>query len=61
MSVCMSMLNLRSLKSHEHEIWHVGSLSDLDVQRPSEILIFDFFGGHLGFFENHLYLYIAKV
>ena len=37
------MLNLRSLKSHEHEIWHVGSLNDVDVQRPSGILIFDFF------------------
>ena len=43
MSVCLSRLNLRSLKSHEHESWHVGSLNDVDVQRPSGILIFDFF------------------
>ena len=43
MYVCLSRLNLRSLKSHEHEIWHVGSLNDVDVQRPSGILIFDFF------------------
>ncbi len=39
MSVCLSALNLRGLTSHDHETWHVGPLSDLDVQGPSEILI----------------------
>ena len=36
----MSALNLRGLKSHDHETWHVGPLSYLDVHGPSEILIF---------------------
>ncbi len=40
MSVYMSVLNLRGLKSHDHETWHVGPLSDVDVHGPSEILIF---------------------
>ena len=40
MSVCLSALNLRGLKSHDHETWHVGPLSDLDVHGPSGILIF---------------------
>ncbi len=38
--VCLSALNLQGLKSHDHETWHVGSLSDLDVHGPSGILIF---------------------
>ena len=38
--VCMSELNLRGLKSHDHETWHVGPLSDLDVHGQSGILIF---------------------
>ncbi len=28
------------LKSHDHEIWHVGPLSDLELHGPSRILIF---------------------
>ena len=32
-------LNLRGLKSHDHETWHVGPFSDLDVHGPSGILI----------------------
>ncbi len=39
-SVCLSALNLRSLKSHDHETWHVGLLSDVDVHGLSGILIF---------------------
>ena len=39
-SVCLYALNLRGLKSHDHETWHVGPLSDLDVHGPSGILIF---------------------
>ena len=31
---------LRGLKSHDHETWHVGPLSDLDVHGLSGILIF---------------------
>ena len=42
--VCLSVylfpLNLRGLKSHDHEIWHVGPLSDVDVHGLSVILIF---------------------
>ena len=38
--VCMSALNLRGLKSHDHETWHVGPLSDVDVHGLSGILIF---------------------
>ena len=33
-------LNLRGLKSHDHETWHVGPLSDVDVHGLSGILIF---------------------
>ncbi len=44
LSVCLSLcsfpLNPRGLKSHDHETWHVGPLSDLDVHQPSGILIF---------------------
>ncbi len=40
LSVCMSALNLRSLKSHDHETWHEGPLSDLDVHGLSGISIF---------------------
>ena len=40
MYVCMSELNLRGLKSHDHETWHVGPLSDVDVHGLSGILIF---------------------
>ena len=40
MYVCLSALNLRGLKSHDHETWHVGPLSDVDVHGPSGILIF---------------------
>ena len=40
LSVCMSELNLRGLKSHDHETWHVGPLSDVDVHGLSGILIF---------------------
>ncbi len=40
MYVCISALNLRGLKSHDHETWPVGPLSDLDVHGPSGILIF---------------------
>ena len=39
-SVCVSALNLRSLKSHDHDTWHVGPLSDVDVHGLSGILIF---------------------
>ena len=56
-SVCLSRLNLQSLKSHEHETWHVGSPSDLDVQRPSEILIFDFFRPSWIFRKSPISLY----
>ncbi len=38
--VCLSALNLQSLKSHDHETWHVGPLSDVDVHGLSGILIF---------------------
>ncbi len=38
--VCLSALNLRSLKSHDHETWHVGPLSDVGVHGLSGILIF---------------------
>ena len=41
LSVCLFSLNLRGLKSHGHETWHVGPLSDVDVQGLSGILIFD--------------------
>ncbi len=37
----MSALNLRGLESHDHESWHVGPLSDVDVHSLSGILIFD--------------------
>ena len=40
LSVCLSALNLRGLKSHDHETWHVGPLSDVDVHGLSGILIF---------------------
>ena len=40
LSVCLFPLNLRSLKSHDHETWHVGPLSDVDVHGLSGILIF---------------------
>ena len=40
MYVCLFPLNLRGLKSHDHETWHVGPLSDLDVHGPIGILIF---------------------
>ena len=33
-------LNLGDLKSHDHETWHVGPLSDVDVHGLSGILIF---------------------
>ncbi len=36
----ISVLNLRGLKSHDHETWHVGPLIDLDVHGLSGILIF---------------------
>ena len=39
-SVCLFPLNLRGLKSHDHETWHVGPLSDVDVHGLSGILIF---------------------
>ncbi len=35
----MYPLNLRGLKSHDHETLHVGPLSDLDVHGSSGILI----------------------
>ena len=38
--VCMSALNLRGLKSHDYETWHVGPLSDVDVHGLIGILIF---------------------
>ncbi len=38
--VCLSALNLRGLKSHDHETWHVGPLSVLDVHGLCGILIF---------------------
>ena len=37
---CLFPLNLRGLKSHDHETWHVGPLCDLELQGPSGILIF---------------------
>ena len=40
MYVCLSALNLRGLKSHDHETWHVGPLSDLDVHGLFGILIY---------------------
>ena len=33
-------LYLQGLKSHDHEIWHVGPLTALDVHALSEILKF---------------------
>ncbi len=36
----LSALNLRGLKSHDHETWHVGPLSILDVHGLSGISIF---------------------
>ena len=38
--VCVFPLNLRGLKSHDNETWHVGPLSDVDVHGLSGILIF---------------------
>ncbi len=32
---------IRGLKSHDHETWHVGPLSDVDEHGLSGILIFD--------------------
>ena len=40
MCVCASALNLRGLNSYDHETWHVGPLSDVDVHGLSGILIF---------------------
>ena len=40
LNICMSALNLRGLKSHDRETWHVGPLCDVDVHGPSGILIF---------------------
>ncbi len=40
LSVCLFPLNLEGLKSHDHETWHVGPLSDLELHGPSGILIF---------------------
>ena len=40
LSVCLSAFNLRYLKSHDHETWHAGPLSDLDVHGPIGILIY---------------------
>ncbi len=39
--------NLRGLKSHDHETWHVGPLSDLELHGPSGILIFDRVAPHV--------------
>ena len=39
--VCMSVPTLWSLKLHDHKTWNVGPLSNLDVQGPSGILIFE--------------------
>ncbi len=36
----MSALNLRGLKSHDHETRHIGPLSDIDVHGSSGMLIF---------------------
>ena len=41
MFVCLSApRNLRGLKSYDHEIWHVGPLSDRKTLRSIRILIF---------------------
>ena len=41
LSVCLSVpRNLRGLKSYDHEIWHVGPLSDRKPQCSIRILIF---------------------
>ena len=41
LSVCLSApRNLRGLKSYDHEIWHVGPLSDRKPLRSIRILIF---------------------
>ena len=40
LSVCLFSLNLRSLKSHDPETWHVGPLGDVDLHGLSGILIF---------------------
>ncbi len=38
--VCLSALNLRDLKSHDHETWHVGPLNDEELHGLCWILIF---------------------
>ncbi len=40
MFVCLFPFNLGDLKSHDHETWHVGPISDVDVHGRSGILIF---------------------
>ncbi len=54
MYICMSTLNLRGFKSHDHETWHVGPLSDLDVHGSSVILIFGRIHGLESFYQTVL-------
>ncbi len=39
-TISLLPLCLRGLKSHDHETWHVGLVSDLELHGTSGILIF---------------------